>query len=580
MTAPAASTSPTPIPSARIVLATATVTTFVGSPFNYGSIDGVGPNASFNSADSLTSDGAGHLYVADSYGNSIRQVELATATVTTIAGNPNSYGPIDGVGANASFSYPRGIAYDGNGNLFVSDTGANVLRKVVITTGEVTTVAGTAYIYGAADGIGTSALFINPRGLVADGAGNLYIADFGNYTLRKMVLATAEVTTLAGAFYSPGNADGIGASARFYFPTGLTLGAGSLFVTDNNNQTVRQVSLATGQVTTVAGRGSVQGSTDGVGINARFSAPTGMASDGAGRLFVVDTNNRTVRQITVATGQVTTLAGAPYNYGNIDGIGQNASFVNPAGITYDGAGTLFVADPGSNTIRRIVIATREVTTLAGTPGIYGSSDGIGASASFASPQDLTSDGAGNLFVADTGNRTVRKIVVATGEVTTLAGNPVNYGDADGIGANAVFSYPYGITSDRAGHLFVVDSSSQTIRQIVAATGEVTTLAGSAYAYGSDDGVGSAARFSSLQGITYDGAGNLYVADAGNHALRRVAIATGQVTTVLGRPTAGGVGPGPVASATLNTPRGLAFVVPGILAIAETSENSILVASGL
>ncbi|HEX2568077.1 MAG TPA: hypothetical protein VH877_00875 [Polyangia bacterium] len=564
----------------KVALATAEVTTIAGSPYGYGSIDGIGPSASFTSAEALALDGAGHLYVADGYGNTIRRVDLATAEVTTIAGSPYGYASIDGIGASAGFANPRGIAYDGAGNLFVADAGSNVLRKIVIATAEVTTVAGNAYTYGAADGIGPAALFVNPRGLVADGAGNLYIADYGNYTVRKMVIATAEVTTVAGAFYSPGSTDGIGSAARFYYPTGLALGAGSLFVTDGYNQTLRQVAVATGQVTTLAGRPPVQGNVDGIGVSARFSAPAGAASDGAGNLFVVDGNNRVIRQITVATGRVTTLAGNPYYYGNVDGIGTNAAFANPAGIAYDGAGTLFVADPGSNTIRRIVIATREVTTLAGSPYAYGNIDGIGPAAAFGNPQELTADGAGNVYVADSGNRTVRKIVVATGEVTTLAGNPYNYGDIDGIGANAGFSYPYAITTDRAGHLFVVDRSSQTLRKIGIASGEVTTLAGIAYGSGSDDGIGAAARFSSPQGVAYDGAGNLYVADAGNHALRRVAIATGEVTTVLGRSDAGGVSTGPIASATLNAPRGLAFVVPGILAIAEQAENSILVASGL
>jgi len=322
------------------------------------------------------------------------------------------------------------------------------------------------------------------------------------------------VTTLAGAAGLDGSTDGIGSAARFYDPCGITTDGTNLYAADTYNQTIRMMVIATGVVTTVAGTAGAIGSTDGTGAVARFYVPYGITTDGT-NLFVTNAGDHTIRKIVIATGVVTTLAGMALSYGSTDGTGTAARFDYPFGITTDGI-NLFVADANNRTIRKVVIATGVVTTVAGTAGAIGSTDGTGATARFFSPCGITTDGT-NIYVADTANHTIRKIVIARGLVTTLAGTAGTYGSTDGTGTAARFYYPYGITTDGT-NLFVTNAGDHTIRKIVIATGVVTTVAGTAGSYGSTDGTGVAARFNWPVGITTDGT-NLFVGDSYNHTIR-------------------------------------------------------------
>jgi hypothetical protein len=608
----------------KLVIATGEVTTLVGSPRQLGSSDGTGAAARFEYPTGIASDGAGSLFVADADSKTIRKVVIATGEVSTLAGSPEQRGSSDGTGAAARFDYPWGIASDGAGNLFVADTYNHTIRKVVVTTGEVTTLAGSPGQRGNSDGTGAAARFDQPLGITSDGAGSLFVVDGSNQTIRKVVVATGEVTTLAGSPGQRGSSDGTGAAARFDHALCITSDrAGNLFVTDSEpSDTIRKVVVTTGEVTTLAGSPGQRGSSDGTGAAARFYGPSGITSDGAGSLFVVDGSNHTIRKVVVATGQVTTLAGSARDSGNTDGIGTTARFSSIPGVASDGTGNLFAVDELNHTVRKVVIATGEVTTFAGSPGEQGKSDGIGAAARFYHPLDVASDGAGSLFVADADNHAIRKVVIATGEVTTLAGraagdpfgrltgvasdgagslfvtdwersiihrvviatgavttvagSPGYLGSSDGIGTAARFYYPTDIASDGAGNLFVADAGNHTIRKVVIATGEVTTLAGSASSSGSTDGIGAAARFNGPRGIASDRAGNLFVADSGNHTIRRIAIGTRTVTTVVGSPDCIGVALGPLP-AGLNDPRGLALGLAGELYISDYEEAAILVA---
>jgi hypothetical protein len=205
-------------------------------------------------------------------------------------------------------------------------------------------------------------------------------------------------------------------------------------------------------VTTFAGTAGLSGSTDGTGAAARFNYPDAVATDGT-NLYVTDAGNNTIRQIAIATGAVTTLAGTAGSTGATDGTGTAALFASPVGITTDGT-NLYVADRANDTIRQVAIATRAVTTLAGSAGMEGAADGAGSAARFYLPSGITTDGM-NVYVADTYNHTIRKIVVATGAVTTLAGSPGNIGSADGTGAAARFFYPIALTTDGT-NLYVAD----------------------------------------------------------------------------------------------------------------------------
>jgi sugar lactone lactonase YvrE len=303
-------------------------------------------------------------------------------------------------------------------------------------TGVVTTLAGKALITGHTDGTGTSASFFQPFGITTDGM-NLYVADYRNSNIRKIVITTGAVATLATPMLS------------FIAPTGIATDGTNLYVVDTGSSTVLQVVIATGAVTPLAR------------TTAGLDLPYGITTDGT-NLYVADTGNNTIKKIVIATGAVTTLAGTALTAGHDDGTGTAASFDGPSGITTDGA-NLYVADTGNSTIRKIVIATGAVTTLAGTALTAGHADGTGAAASFSSPAGITTDGT-NLFVADTGNSTVRKIVIATGAVTTTAGAALMTGHADGTGAAASFSSPSGITTDGT-NLYVADTYNNIIRMI-------------------------------------------------------------------------------------------------------------------
>jgi alpha-N-arabinofuranosidase len=280
-------------------------------------------------------------------------------------------------------------------------------------------------------------------------------------------------------------------------------------------------------VSTLAGQAGATGSGDGTGTAARFFGPADVAMDSAGSVYVADTDNHTIRRISAA-GAVTTLAGLAGTSGSANGSGTAARFSGPSGIVADSAGDLYVADTLNHTIRKVT-SSGAVSTIAGSAGTSGSDDGIGAAARFHGPQGLALDGAGNLYVADTNNSTIRKIVLSTGAVSTIAGEAGTSGSTDGAGTSARFFYPSGVAVDRAGNLCVADTENSTIREVTPA-GIVITVAGQGGASGSADGVGVAARFQFPAGLAVSDADDLYVADTSNHTVRLGIFPTAPVIT--------------------------------------------------
>jgi arabinan endo-1,5-alpha-L-arabinosidase len=326
------------------------------------------------------------------------------------------------------------------------------------------------------------------------------------------------ISTLAGQAGIAGSADGAGMAARFNYPADVTADSGGIiYVADTANHTIRRISPA-GAVTTLAGLAGSSGSADGTGAAARFNHPAGAAVDGAGNVYVADTDNATIRKITPA-GVVSTVAGTAGARGSSDGTGSAASFNGPSGIAADTAGNLYVADTLNHTIRRVTPAGA-VSVIAGTAGVSGSADGTGSAARFHGPQGLAIDGAGNLYVADTNNDTIRKIILSSRVVSTVAGQAGVSGSTDGAGSQAQFFFPSGVAIDVAGNLFVADTDNSTIREVTL-SGGAATIAGQAGTTGSADGVDGAARFNFPSGVAADISGNIYVADASNHTIRAV-----------------------------------------------------------
>ena len=539
----------TSTPASLTITAGAGIALLAGDVGGPGSRDGTGQAASFNVPIGIALDNAGNVYIGDSINHLLRKITPA-GVVTTLAGAPGIGGSADGVGGAARFNHLEGVAVDGAGNVYVADTENQTIRKLA-PDGAVTTLAGLAGSPGFSDGMGAAARFNLPTGVATDSAGNVYVADIGNHTIRK-ITAAGLVTTLAGSPLVGSYADGTGAAARFNAPAGLsTDAAGNIYVADSGNHVIRKITPS-GVVTTLAGSPGAGGFADGAGAAAKFNGLRAVASDAAGNLYVADLINALVRKVSPA-GVVTTIAGAAGAIGSTDGTGSSARFSSPLGIAVDASGTLYVADTNNSAIRRISTGA-VVTTFAGSPTNTGTADATGGAAKFNAPRSVAADPAGNVYVSDTGNNTIRKIAPG-GATTTLAGTPGPGGSADGTGAAARFNMPLGLAVEAGGSIVVADFNNNTIRRITP-TGTVTTLAGVAGVTGSADGTGAAASFNRPNGVAIDGAGNIYVADSGNHSIRKLTPA-GVVTTYAGVAGTAGSADGPAGGATFNMPAGVA-----------------------
>lgn len=321
-------------------------------------------------------------------------------SVSTFAGT-GSAGNQDGTKTLASFNLPNQIAMDGLGFLYVSDRQNNAIRRIS-PNGEVVTIAGTGNAGGSNT---TGALTFNqPAGVAVDfGANNLYVGDEGNNAIRDVTKIQTGST-----FAGDGNAGLVNASdtaARFFNPTGLAIdSAGNVYVADLGNNVIRKIT-AKGSVTTLAGSGS-RGAADGTGTAASFNQPAALCVDKSGNVYVADQGSNRIRKITAA-GVVTTIAGNG-TPGLLNGKQTGTEFNQPGGIAIDSKNVLYVGDTGNNVIRRIYLNTGEVQTYAGT-GQVGAADGMLTAATFSAPQGVVVDTYGRVFVVDTGNDSIRVI---------------------------------------------------------------------------------------------------------------------------------------------------------------------------
>ncbi len=553
---------------------------------------GVGPGAGVASPGGLVVDSAGNLFIADTGNHSIRRVSPG-GIITTVAGNGSlGYSGDGGPATSAQLRDPTDVAVDGSGNLFIADYSNDRIRKVS-TSGIITTVAGDGTQgFSGDDGPATSAQLGRPAGVAVDGSGNLFIADSYNSRIRK-VSPSAIITTAAGGgirnVFSGSGDGGPATSALLWYPAGVALdNLGNLFIADTGYHRIRKVT-SNGIITTVAGTGVASGSgtasfsgDGGPATSAQLSVwPSSVAVDGAGNLFIADRQNGRIRKVSTS-GIITTVAGDGTFGSSFSGdggparnarlhLGELYSFIHSS-VAVDGEGNLFIADAGNNRIRRVSPAGI-ITTLAGdgTNGFSGDG-GAATSAKLNSPQGVAVDGAGNLFIADTGNNRIRRVSPA-GIVTTLAGDGTNGFSGDGGPAtSAQLKEPSSLTMDGAGNLFVADTLNQRIRK-VSPSGVITTVAGGGTLPGSsgDGGPVASALLNHPTAVAVDSAGNLFIADLSAYRIRRVS-PSGIITTVAGGGTLPGSSAdgGPATDAVLFFPTGLSIDDAGNLFIATSS----------
>jgi uncharacterized protein (TIGR03437 family) len=563
----------------------------------------------------VAADASGNVYIADATDNRIRKVDK-NGNITTYAGTGvPGYSGDRGPANLAQLRGPTGVALDGKGNLYISDSGNFVIRRIS-SDGTINTIAGNGNPkFGGDEGLATAAQ-IDPVAIAVDGKGEIYLADGFNYRIRK-IDADGIITTIAG-LGTPGYAgdNGPAKKATIDFVTALAAdAAGNLYLADYYNLAVRKID-STGMMTTIAGGVPYGYYEDGLPATQAVMIPTGVALDNAGNLYLsdADSNHTVIRRVDLATDLIYAEAGTgQVGFQGDGGVAMAAEINNPGGLAFAG-GALYIADTGNLRIRKV--SSNTITTIAGTSS---RDNGPAASAFLNFPEGLAIDGAGNIALADTGNNALRRFraggninplgqvlgspfgvavdaagnfyvteeepnfpapnphvlkVQPDGTTAVIAGNgPDGFGGDGGPARGAKLNQPEGIAVDAAGNIFLADLGNSVVRKIDT-QGNIQTIAGNGKALFSGDGGLATKAGVSPADVALDGAGDIFVADAVNNRVRKITPG-GVITTVAGNGTPGYMGDGGSATeAELNTPTGIAADQSGNLYIADEGNSAV------
>ena len=542
-------------------LSGSTVSTFAGLGYEvFGGDGNVASKAGLDLPSALAIDTKGNIYIVDPGGSRIREVFAATGKIATVVGSGTKCEPStakcgDGGKATAAnvaaLNLPNAMAVDASGNIYIADSADHRIRAVNMTAGDITiagvlihtgniaTIAGDGNIcVGGTTGCGdngtaTQAHLSFPSGVAVDSLGNIYIADTRDNRIREIAHGSSTITAFAGsgiACVSGVSTCGDGGSllsAQFHMPMGLFVdSSNNLYVADSFDQEVRFINVSAPSITTVAGNGYQGFSGDsGTATSAQLNLPGAVFEDASGNLLIADTGNQRVRQ--VSAGNITTLAGG--GTGGDGGAAKSATFANPYNVAEDSAGNLYIADTANNRIRMVNAKTGVVSTVAGTGNTgYTGDGGAATSATLNAPAAVALDSSNNIWIADTSNQVIRKVLAATGVISTVAGNglacqppPSNCGDG-GPALSGNLSDPLAIAVDAAGNLFISDYTAQRVRVVSASNQIITAVAGTGLVGGTgDNGPAKASKLNHPLGLAVDASDNVYIDDSQNNRVREV-----------------------------------------------------------
>jgi len=558
--------------------------------FSISTIAGGGPNglpatqSSIGYPESVALDGSGNIYLSDSYSNQVFKVD-STGKATVVAGNGTvGYAGDGGPATSAALNGPERVLLDGSGNLFIADTGNFVIREVLASTGNIQTVAGNGKEGYAGDGgPATKAELDDPYGVFVDGSGNIFIADTDNFIIRCVAAVAGACgisTSQAGYIYTVAGTPG----------TGCTITGQAPFCGDGGSAT-----------------------------SALTTEPEDVFVDGSGNIFIADTFDSVIRVVNPGSSAVT-IAGVTIQPGDIEavaglyydsslgnpcqltgdrGAALSAYLCQPGGVFVDASENIFIADTGNFGIRCVAAAAGDcgistsqaayIYTVAGTLGTACANidtgcgnGGLATSAQLNYPSGLAVDSSEDVYIADTEDFVVRNVAASNGDIQAFAGNNfLAYSGDGGIATSAELNIPGQVFVDSSGNVFIADSENSVIREVVASSGDIQTVAGNGTAgYSGDNGPATAAELYSPYSVFVDSSGNIFIADTENCLIRKVS--GGTISTVVGDPTFP-TGPcgysgdnGPPTSAQLYNPYGVTLDSSGNIFIADSQNSAIRV----
>ena len=523
--------------------------------------------AQLNTPTGVAADASGNVYIVDAANAVVRKVD-PNGNISTFAGKPGLPGATgDGGPAKQAQLHTAGnVALDSAGNVYIADMLNSAIRKVTVSTGIITTVAGTLGGFGySGDGqAATAARMMYPAGIALDSTGNLYIADTYNCTVRMVSAKDNTISTFTGTVFHCAAAGAGGP------PKAATLGAAdvavdaqnNVYIADSVNSQIWRVTADAKIIIAIAGSTSGFSGDGGPALSAQLFSPEGVAVDSSGTVYIADYVNSRIR--TVSQGTISELAGADHSQG--DGGKANAALLYfPQHLAWDSKGNLYIADTRNNRIRKVT-QDGTISTVAGNGSYTVSGDGGPAlSAGINQPQAVAIDNSGNIFIV-TENQV--RMVDSSGDISTIVNtaNKAGFTGDGGPAAQAELNVPQGITVDSAGNLYLADTYNHRIRKV--SGGTISTVAGSGPTYsgsspstgsfGGDGGLATAANLSFPYDLAFDSSGDLLIVDAKNFVIRSVNSKTGIITTVAGTPTKNGFGGdlGPATSAMLSNPVGI------------------------